>query len=172
MEKTLKKLEEVDLVIYLFNAEEGMDEKDFDVLSKIQNKGIKLVVVINKMDKVEKSIFDTFLSKLEYIDHVIPMSIINNEGISELKKTILKIFNKNDLDFEHELIITNIRHKDLLKKSVELLEQAKNAIELSEPIDIISIHVKNATKSLGEIIGADVSIDVVNKIFEKFCLGK
>ena len=89
-----------------------------------------------------------------------------------IKKTILKIFNKNDLDFEHELIITNIRHKDLLKKSVELLEQAKNAIELSEPIDIISIHVKNATKSLGEIIGADVSIDVVNKIFEKFCLGK
>ncbi len=172
VEKTLKKLEEVDLVIYLFNAEEGMDEKDFDVLSKIQNKGIKLVVVMNKMDKVEKSIFDTFLSKLEYIDHVIPMSIINNEGISELKKTILKIFNKNDLDFEHELIITNIRHKDLLKKSVELLEQAKNAIELSEPIDIISIHVKNATKSLGEIIGADVSIDVVNKIFEKFCLGK
>lgn len=172
VEKTLKKLEEVDLVIYLLNAESGIDDKDFEMFSKIQNKGIKLITVINKMDKVEKSIFDTFLKKLKYVDNIIPMSIINNEGVSELKKCIMTIFNKNDLDFEHELIITNVRHKDLLKKSVEFLEQAKNAIEQSEPIDIIFIHVKSATKYLGEIIGSDVSVDVVNKIFEKFCLGK
>lgn len=172
VEKTLKKLEEVDLVIYLLNAENGIDDRDFEILSKIQNKGIKLITVINKMDKVEKSIFDTFLLKLEQIDNILPMSILNGEGIVELKNCIVKIFNKNDLDYEHELIITNVRHKDLLKKAVDFLEQANDAIRRYEPIDIIFIHVKSATKALGEIIGADVSLDVVNKIFEKFCLGK
>ena len=90
----------------------------------------------------------------------------------ELKNKIEEIFNTNDLDCENELIITNERHRDLLNKSKEYLEVAKKEIEDNEPIDIVSIVIKNATKSLGEIIGADVNQDIVNKIFEKFCLGK
>ncbi len=174
VEKSLKKLEEVDLVIYMFNAENKIEENDFKLLSKIQNKGIKNIVVINKMDKVQKSIFDTFLKELEqiHINNVLSMSIYNDEGIEELKNTIYKIFNTADLDYEHELIITNSRHKNLLKKSVIDLNNALIELNNNKPIDIIFINLKNATKHLGEIIGTDVSSDVVHKIFEKFCLGK
>ena len=77
-----------------------------------------------------------------------------------------------DLDYAHELIITNERHKDLLKKAVEYLNDAKKEISLGQPIDIVSIYVKKATKTLGEIIGANVTEDIISKIFEKFCLGK
>ena len=63
-------------------------------------------------------------------------------------------------------------HKDLLKKSVEYLNSALNEVNIGQPIDIISIYIKKATKTLGEVIGADVSEEVVHKIFEKFCLGK
>ena len=174
VKRSIKKIDEVDLVIYILNVEDGVEKKDLEILSKIQNKGVKLITVINKIDKKEKSKFDTILKQLREndISDVINMSILNEIGIEELKNKIEEIFINYDLDFENELIITNERHKDLLKKSLSYLNGAKIQILNNEPIDIVSIVIKSATKSLGEIIGADVSQDVVNKIFEKFCLGK
>lgn len=174
VKRSIEKIDEADLVIYLLNAESDIDDEDKEILSKIQNKGIKLITVINKMDKGQKLKFDTILNELKQfgVNDVIKMSVLNNKGIDELKNKIEEIFNTNDLDFENELIITNERHRDLLNKSKEYLEVAKKEIEDNEPIDIVSIVIKNATKSLGEIIGADVNQDIVNKIFEKFCLGK
>lgn len=174
VKRSIEKIDEADLVIYLLNVESDIDDEDKEILSKIQNKGVKLITVINKIDKEQKLKFDTILDKLKRfgINEVIKMSVLNNEGIDELKNKIEEIFNTNDLDFENELIITNERHRDLLNKSKEYLEIAKKEIEDNEPIDIVSIVIKNATKSLGEIIGADVNQDIVNKIFEKFCLGK
>lgn len=174
VEKSIKKLDEVDFVIYMISAENEIDDYDKNIISKIQNKGLKYIVLINKMEEKEKSIFNTFLNELNKIEvqNVIPVSIYNDFGLEELKKYIVNTFNKNDLDFEHELIITNERHKDLLKKSVEYLESALNEVNMGQPIDIISIYIKKAAKTLGEVIGADVSEDVVHKIFEKFCLGK
>lgn len=174
VKRSIEKIDEADLVIYLLNVESDIDDEDKEILSKIQNKGIKLITVINKIDKGQKLKFDSILNELKRfgVNEVIKMSVLNNEGIDELKNKIEEIFNTNDLDFENELIITNERHRDLLNKSKEYLEIAKKEIENNEPIDIVSIVIKNATKSLGEIIGADVNQDIVNKIFEKFCLGK
>lgn len=174
VKRSIEKIDEADLVIYLLNVESDIDDEDKEILSKIQNKGIKLITVINKIDKGQKLKFDGILDELKRfgVNEVIKMSVLNNEGIDELKNKIEEIFNTNNLDFENELIITNERHRDLLNKSKEYLEVAKKEIEDNEPIDIVSIVIKNATKSLGEIIGADVNQDIVNKIFEKFCLGK
>lgn len=174
VKRSIEKIDEADLVIYLLNVESDIDDEDKEILSKIQNKGIKLITVINKIDKGQKLKFDGILDELKRfgVNEVIKMSVLNNEGIDELKNKIEEIFNTNDLDFENELIITNERHRDLLNKSKEYLEVAKKEIEDNEPIDIVSIVIKNATKSVGEIIGADVNQDIVNKIFEKFCLGK
>ncbi len=174
VKKSIDKLDEVDLVIYMINVEEGISDNDLKMLSKIKNKGIKSIVVINKMDKVKKSILDTILSELDRINisNAIQISVEQNVGIDDLKKCIVDMFNKNDFDFEHELIITNSRHKDLLKKSLQYLEEAKNEVNNMQPIDIVSIYIKKVASTLGEIIGADVSQDVIDKIFEKFCLGK
>ncbi len=174
VEKSIKILDKVDLVIYILNVENKIEKSDIDMLSKIKNKGIKLITVINKIDKIEKSIFDTFMDELRKnnIENIIPMSVINENGIEELKNKIEEIFETSDLDYNTELIITNERHKDLLNKSIEHLNISKKEINNGKPIDIISIHIKKATALLGQIIGADISADIVNKIFEKFCLGK
>ncbi|MBO5477813.1 MAG: tRNA uridine-5-carboxymethylaminomethyl(34) synthesis GTPase MnmE [Clostridia bacterium] len=174
VEKSIKILEEMDLVLYLINGQEGVSKEDFEILSKIQNKGLKYITVINKMDLTEKSILDSILKELNKngIKEPICISVENNEGIDDLKNEIIELFDANDLDYSHELIITNERHKDLLKKAIGYLEDAKKEISFGQPIDIVSIYVKKSTKTLGEIIGADVTQDIIAKIFEKFCLGK
>ena len=174
VEKSIKTLDEVDLVIYMFSCENEIEETDLEILSKIKNKGIKYVTLINKTDIDQKNVLNRFMEelKLNGIENIIPISVENENGIEELKNKLNELFNKNHLDYTTELIITNKRHKDLLKKSVEMLEKSKQEIMLDMPIDIISIYLKNATKYLGEIIGQDVSADVAKKIFEKFCIGK
>lgn len=174
VKKSLDKINETDLVIYLLNVEDKLEDKDFEILSKIQNKGIKLIVAINKIDKSIKSKYDTIMDELNKnnISNIIEMSVLNDIGIDKLKNKIEEIFETSDLDYENELIITNERHKSLLKEAADYLNEAKSQILNGAPIDIVEIVIKSATKSLGQIIGTDVSQDVVDKIFEKFCLGK
>lgn len=174
VEKSLKILEEMDLVIYIINGEYGINKEDFEILSKIQNKGLKYILAINKIDVASKNVLNGILDEIKQneLNDPIFISVQENKGIDKLKDEIIKLFNSNDLDYAHELIITNERHKDLLKKSVDYLNDAKKEISLGQPIDIVSIYVKKATKTLGEIIGADVTEDIISKIFEKFCLGK
>ena len=174
VEKSIKILEEMDLVLYLINGEDGISNEDFEILSKIQNKGLKYITVINKMDKTQKSVLDGILKELKEkgINEPVLISVEENTGIDDLKKKIIDMFDSSDLDYSHELIITNERHKDLLKKSIGYLNDAKVEVNNGQPIDIVSIYIKKASKTLGEIIGADVTQDVISKIFEKFCLGK
>ena len=174
VEKTLNILNESDLIIYMFSPENKIQKEDFELLSKIKNKGLNYIIVINKVDEYKKSIFDTFMDEFEINDknNAIKISVKDEIGIEELKSRIKQMFERTDLDYEHELIITNERHRDLLKKSIDVLNLAKEEILKNMPIDIISIYIKNATKYLGEIVGLDVSEDVTKKIFEKFCLGK
>ena len=174
VEKSLKILEEMDLVLYIINGEEGIAKQDFEILSKIQNKGLKYITVINKSDIASKDDIKAIMDELEKnnINKPVLISVKDNVGIDELKEKIVNLFDSTDLDYSHELIITSERHKDLLKKAVNYLEDAKKEIALGQPIDIVSIYVKKSTKTLGEIIGADVTQDIIAKIFEKFCLGK
>lgn len=174
VEKSLKLFETSDLVLYMFSPENKIDDNDFEMLSKIKNKGIKIIVVINKIDKYEKSIFDAFLKELKQkeINDISFISVKEENGIEELKFKIKQMFEKTNFDYEHELMITNERHRNLLKESISCLEYAKKEIEAGMPIDIVSIGIKNATKYLGQIVGLDVSEDITKKIFEKFCLGK
>ena len=174
VEKSLKILEEMDLVLYIINGEEGIAKQDFEILSKIQNKGLKYITVINKSDIASKDDIKAIMDELEKnnINKPVLISVKDNVGIDELKEKIVNLFDSTDLDYSHELIITSERHKDLLKKAVNYLEDAKKEIALGQPIDIVSIYVKKSTKTLGEIIGADVTQDIIAKIFENFCLGK
>jgi len=172
--KSIEKLDEVDLIIYILNAEEKLSKEDISMLSKIQNKGIKYIAVINKMDKYNKSIFDAFLDQIKEIgiEQTINISVQENLGIESLKEKIISMFFEDKLNSRNEIMIVSERHRQLLIDAVEYLKNAKNEAVKGMPVDIIFIQIKQSAKKLGEIIGTDVSQDVVNKIFEKFCLGK
>jgi len=172
--KSIKKIDEVDLVIYVLNVEDSISKEDLNIISKINNKGIKCIVVINKMDKYQKSVFDTFTAQLSKnnINNTVNISVYENKGIENLKNRILSMFFDDKLNNANEVMIVNERHKKLLDDSILYLKNAKNDVSNNMPVDIISIQIKESAKKLGEIIGNDVSQDIVDKIFTKFCLGK
>ena len=174
VERSLKKIEEVDLVIYMLSVKNNITEEDKNIISKIQNKGVKIIYVINKIDEKEKTIYDSVLEELKQItqQEVVEMSIKRNIGVDLLKSKIKKMFFNDEIFSTNEIVIVNQRHKELLKKSKILLNEVKEQLKTNTPIDIMSIKIRESAKNLGEIIGNDVNSDVISKIFEKFCLGK
>lgn len=163
VEKSKKALENAELVLFLIDGSAGILPEDREILEVVKDKNH--IVLINKIDiKNQKIDINT--------DNVIRISAKTGEGIEDLENKIEEMFNLKKLDTENEFIITNIRHKDLLNKARNGLKQAKETILNGLPIDMISINIKTAIESLGEILGESISEDVLNKIFEKFCVGK
>lgn len=163
VEKSKKALEEAELVLLLIDGNLGITEEDRKIYNEIKNK--PHILIINKIDLECKEInVDD--------ENTVRISTKTGVGIEQLENKIEELFNVKNLDTENEIIITNIRHKDLISKTISGLNLAIEAIESGIPIDMISINIKDAIKSLGEMLGESVSEDVLNKIFEKFCVGK
>ena len=82
------------------------------------------------------------------------------------------MFNLNEINLDNEVLITNVRHKNIISKAIENVKKAEEALDIDMPTDIITIYIKEILEDLGEITGEVVTEDVINEIFSKFCLGK
>ena len=82
------------------------------------------------------------------------------------------MFSLEEINVDNDVIITNLRHKNLISKAIENVKKAKNTVEENMPIDIIAIFIKDILEDLGNITGEIVTDDISNEIFSKFCLGK
>ena len=169
VEKAISLIEESDLVIALFDSSKELEEEDYKILELIKNK--KSIVLLNKSD-----LSDLNMKTINYISNtnkkVIKASMKTKKGIDELYKTISELFNNNELNSDNEIVITNIRHKNLIHSAINNLNEAENSIKNDMPIDVVAICIKEILESIGSITGDNVSEDIINKIFSKFCLGK
>ena len=82
------------------------------------------------------------------------------------------MFNLSEIESDNNILITNVRHQDLISKAIVAINESIEEIKRMEPIDIISIKIKEILENLGEITGNNVSEDLIKSIFSKFCLGK
>ena len=169
VEKAINLINEADLIIAIFDSSKNLEKEDYKVLDLIKNK--KSIILLNKCDLSKKNNETiNYISKLNKT--VIKASMKTEEGIKELYKEISKLFNNKELELNDGIIVTNIRHQNLIRKAIENIEKAINSIGQSMPIDITAICIKETLENLGEITGNNVTEDIINKIFSKFCLGK
>ncbi len=167
IKKSKEVAETADLIIAIFDITKKLDEEDKKILDIIGNK--KSIIVLNKIDLVDNVNIPEEILKYE---NIIEMSALNKQGIEEMYNKIAEIFKFNDIEEDNSFIITNIRHKELIKKANKNIEDAINTLKNNLPIDIISINIKDALENLGNITGENVSENIINEIFKKFCLGK
>ena len=78
----------------------------------------------------------------------------------------------NQISFDNDIVITNVRHKNLIHKAAESINKTKDTIKEKMPIDIVAVYIKDILEDLGNITGEFVTEDIINEIFSKFCLGK
>ena len=181
VEKSKKAISDAELILFLIDGSEEISAEDIELYELIKAK--PHIVIINKIDKINNlgNLNDLFKDDNNLVDindlfkdekNIISISAKNSVGLDELENKIEELFNIKQLDVENELIITNIRHKDLITRAKEGLVRAVSSVTSGIPIDMISIDIKTAIDSLGEILGESISESVLDRIFEKFCVGK
>ncbi len=169
----IKKSKEIandaDLVIAIFDSSRDLTKEDIEILDIIKNK--KSIILLNKADL--NSILTENDSRFKEItENVIKISALNGEGLEKLYSLISKMFSLEEINVDNDVIITNLRHKNLISRAIENVKKAKDTVEQNMPIDIIAIFVKDILEDLGNITGEIVTDDIINEIFAKFCLGK
>ena len=169
----IKKSKEIandaDLVIAIFDSSKELTKEDIEILNIIKNK--KSIILLNKADL--NSVLNENDNRFEDItENIIKISALNGDGLEKLYSLISKMFSLEEINVDNDVIITNLRHKNLISKAIENVKKAKDTVEKNMPIDIIAIFVKDILEDLGNITGEIVTDDIINEIFSKFCLGK
>ena len=169
IEKSKKVAENSDVILAVFDNSKELNDEDKQILKLLKTK--KSIIILNKMDLKSKNL-DNCKEIQDTGRKIIKISIKQQKGLEDLYNELIRMFNINEINSDNELMITNIRHQELINKAIESTRNALNDLNSNMPIDIISINVKQILEHLGEITGDNVSEDIIKSIFSKFCLGK
>ena len=171
IKRSIEIIDKVDFVIMVIDVIKGITKNDIDILEKVKQKNKKYIVCLNKVD-VSREKVKEIKKNIQSAESVIETSFLTKEGIDTLKEKISCIFDLGRIETNEEIVIVNQRHKELLEKSYNSIMDAICEVDKNLGVDIAEINIKNAARYLGEILGQEVTNDIINKIFEKFCLGK
>ena len=150
--------EEADLILFVYDAKSGLNKEDEEIYNLIKDK--KHLIIANKCD-----LTDDRTDK-----NAIYISTLTNEGLDDLRKKIKNIV--CDFSAEETEFITNKRQTDCLIKCRDSLTKALDAAKSQELQDLISIDLKSALLFLNELTGEVITDEILNNIFDHFCIGK
>lgn len=169
IKKSIDNINNAELIIAVFDDSRAFDKEDEKILDLIKNK--KAIILINKVD-LNKNLIKEKEEIKKSKNKIIEFSTIEEKGLDELYKTIEEMFKWKEIQNDNSEIITNNRQKQQIILAKKSLENAKNSVFSNMPIDITAICLKEILENLTLITGENISEEIINKIFEKFCLGK
>lgn len=160
-------IESADFIIAVLDGAQPLQEEDYDVLQDL--KGKNAVMAVNKSDlpiRLSREEISGLGIKFFHI------SAKTGEGIRELEAAIYHLNIRNWNEEREGVVVTNVRHKAALDKGISAIERALGVHDANGPVEIFSIELRDAIDSIGEITGAVTTEDILNKIFDDFCIGK
>lgn len=168
VERAMGAARDADLIIYVVDGSRELDENDLQIMELIRER--KAVVLLNKSDLEPVVSLEEIAEKSGH--RVISISAKEETGIDQLEEEIKSLFYEGKIDFNDQILITNVRHAEALREAYDSIRMVENSIESGMPEDFFSIDLMNAYEKLGLIVGEAVEDDLVNEIFSKFCMGK
>jgi tRNA modification GTPase len=168
VERSRKVLSEADLILLVINSSEPLTDDDLTLIELIKN--MQTIVIANKIDLPIR--MDLAYVKAIFPNRVVTTSVIEDEGLDVLEKSIADLFFEGSIQGEDYTYVSNSRHIALLRMARKQMGDVVSGIDAFVPVDMIQIDLKSAWESLGEVIGDSVSEDLIDQIFSQFCLGK
>lgn len=153
----------------MFDNSKPLNKEDKEILEFIKNK--KAIILLNKIDLKENNL-ENCKEVMEANKKILKISLASKSNLSDLYNELDIMFGLEQIIPDNGVIITSIRHKELIEEAINHLKEAETALKCNMPVDIISINIKEVLQDLGKITGENVSEDVIKEIFSKFCLGK
>ena len=174
IKKMMKHLKEARLILAMFDTSVPLSSEDREVIREInkgKNENKKVIVIENKIDLSEKIDRDKLFSLLDIKDSI-KMSLKEKIGIEELEEKLARAAIEGLVIPENGVVINNMRQANQLNRAKQALEQVLLGLKEKRAYDFLTIDLKDALDSLGEITGDSISDEIVNDIFSRFCIGK
>lgn len=168
VDKAVNYIEKADFIIYVMDASDELNESDEQIIKLLQDK--KGIILFNKSDLDKVLDENEIHTRLDWM--IIPFSNETKQGLEQLKEYITNSFLRGDIQYNDQVYITSVRHKNAVESAVQSLKQVVQTIDDGMPEDFYTIDMMEAYRSLGLINGETASEDLVNKIFSDFCMGK
>ncbi|MBU4510232.1 tRNA uridine-5-carboxymethylaminomethyl(34) synthesis GTPase MnmE [bacterium] len=174
IKKMMKHLKEARLILAMFDASVPLSSEDKEVIREInkgKNENKKVIVIENKIDLSEKIDKEKLFSLLD-VKESIKMSLKEKIGIEELEEKLAGAAIGGLVIPENGVVINNVRQANQLNRAKQGLEQVLLGLKEKITYDFLTIDLKEALDSLGEITGDSIGDEIVNDIFSRFCIGK
>jgi tRNA modification GTPase len=170
VKKTWERMEDADLLLLIIDGSRDLDENDREIFEKTEKK--KRVLVLNKKDLPVRVSRENLKANFQN-DPIVHVSALKNEGIDTLKDAIYtSLIHRDVRKSPDHLIIANIRHKNGLTQAKNNLSNAIKGLEAGTSPEFIAFEIRSCLEALGELVGETTSEDVLNRIFDQFCIGK
>jgi len=169
IERTRKSMEQADLILAVIDCSAPLSRDDKELLEEL--KGRKALVILNKYD-LPPEIGTEDIEKYAGNIPVVSVSARYGSGVEELEEALRKLTEHQDRDAGRELFLTNLRHVNQVKKALAAVRRASESLASGMPADCITVDLTEAWNDMGEITGDTVDNELINRIFERFCVGK
>ncbi len=167
VEKSFKMIEDSELVLLMLNNNENLSNDIKEIIEKIKEK--HYIAIINKIDLESKLNRDELGIPL---DKIVEISVKENKGIDDLKEKIVKMFNIDELETKDPTYLNNSRSISILKRCLKSINDIEYGLKNNMPIDMIELDIKNIWEELGTINGTTYEEELLDEMFQRFCLGK
>ncbi len=168
VERTLQKLSQSSLIIYLFDINTTTPAELEEELAKLNPKKLPLLLVANKVDQASPATVAAFAQ----LEGLVSISASEATNMETLKQALVEKVNLGKLNTKEQTIVTNLRHYDSLQKTYEALDDTLNGLGLGISSDLVAADIRRALYHLGSITGEITTDDLLDNIFTKFCIGK
>jgi tRNA modification GTPase len=168
MERSLAKMNQADIVIYLFDVKEISYDDLLEIEKDLLEKKIKHILVGNKIDIIGEG---SSREKFDKISNLLFVSAIQSQHIEELKKKMAALVLEGVVQTE-STIVTNARHFQSLQQLQSALLDVQKGLNNKLPGDLVALDIRRCLQYLGEITGEITNEDQLDYIFSKFCIGK
>ena len=167
VEKSFKMIDDSELVLLMLNNNENLSNDIKEIIEKIKEK--HYIAIINKIDLESKLNRDELGIPL---DKIVEISVKENKGIDDLKEKIVKMFNIDELETKDPTYLNNSRSISILKRCLKSINDIEYGLKNNMPIDMIELDIKNIWEELGTINGTTYEEELLDEMFQRFCLGK
>lgn len=168
IEKSLQKMKQADVVVYLFDAQ-GLEAKELTaVAAEMEAQGIRFVLTGNKADRIQET---ELRKKYSSVPGIVFISAKEGLRLEVLRERLVDMVLQDKVASEN-VIVTNARHYHSLVKVQEALNDVEQGMDGNIPGDLLALDIRRCLQYLGEITGEITNDDQLDYIFSKFCIGK
>ncbi|NWG04030.1 MAG: tRNA uridine-5-carboxymethylaminomethyl(34) synthesis GTPase MnmE [Syntrophaceae bacterium] len=170
VKRAKERMADADFVLLMLDGSREIDSDDREIFEEIRKK--KRVVIVNKNDLPLKISLEEIKNQFKD-EPIVLISALKNEGIDHLKEAIYNsLVHRNIRNTSEHLIISNIRHKNILTQIKNNLFNAIKGLEEGISMEFIAFEIHSVLDAFGEMVGETTTEEVLNRIFEQFCIGK